>query len=249
MWHEGLSYKLKSYGISSPLLILIKSFLTNRFQRVVLNGQTSKWKNILAGVPQSSILGPIVFLIFINDIPEGIQSNIKIFADDTSIFSVLKDRISASITLNEDLYLISKWAYSWKMSFNPDPSKQATEIVFCKKRSDIQPPTLRCNNNMLAPTNSHKPLGMILDCKLNFKNHLSEKISKANKGIGIIRRLYKCLPRTSLVNIYRAFVRPHLDYGDIIYDNSSNATFSQNDRISSIQCSVSHYRCYSWFFS
>ena len=67
---------------------------------------------------------------------------------------------------------------------------------------------------------------MILDSKVNFKNHLSEKISKANKGIGTIRRLYKFLPRASLVNIYRAFVRPHLDYGDIIYDNSSNATFS-----------------------
>ena len=77
VWHEGLLYKLKSYGISGPLLILIKSFLTNRFQRVVLNGQTSNWKNILAGVPQGSILGPLLFLIFINDIPEGIQSKHK----------------------------------------------------------------------------------------------------------------------------------------------------------------------------
>ena len=226
MWREGLLFKLKSYGISGPLLILIKRFLTNRFQRVVLNAQTSNWKNILAGVPQGSILGPLLVLIFINDITEGIQSNIKIFADDTSIFSVMKDRISASVTLNEDLYLISKWAYSWKMSFNPDPSKQATEIVFSKKRSDIQLPTLRFNNNNLTPTNSHKHLGMILDSKLNFKNHLSEKISKASKGIGIIKRLY-FLPRASLVNIYRAFVVSHLDYGDIIYDNSSNATFSQ----------------------
>ena len=227
VWHEGLLYKLKSYGISGPLLILIKSFLTNRFQRVVLNGQTSNWKKILAGVPQGSIIGPLFFLIFINDIPDGIQSNIKVFADDTSIFSVMKNRISASVTLNEDPYLISEWAYSWKMSFNPDPSKQATEIVFSKKRSDIQLPALRFNDNILRPTNSHKHLGMILDSKLNFNNHLSEKINKANKGIGIIRRLYKFLPRASLINIYKAFVRPHLDYGDIIYDNSSNATFSQ----------------------
>ena len=83
------------------------------------------------------------------------------------------------------------------------------------------------NNNILTPSDSHKHLGLILDNKLNFKNHLSEKISKANKGLGVIKRLYKFLPRASLVNIYRAFVRPHLDYGDIIYDNSSNATFSQ----------------------
>ena len=227
VWHEGLLYKLKSYGISGPLLILIKSFLANRFQRVVLNGQSSCWKEILAGVPQGSILGPLLFLIFINDIPEGIQSNIKIFADDTSIFSVMKNSISASATLNEDLLLISKWAYSWKMSFNPDPSKQATEIVFSKKQSNIQLPALIFNNNILKPSDSHKHLGLILDKKLNFKNHLSEKISKANKGLGVIKRLYKFLPRASLVNIYRAFVRPNLDYGDIIYNNSSNATFSQ----------------------
>ena len=100
----------------------------------MINGQTSNWKNILAGVPQGSILGPLLFLIFINDIPEGIQSNIKIFADDTSIFSVMKDRINASVKLNEDLYLISKWAHSWKMSFNPEPSKRATDIVFSKKK-------------------------------------------------------------------------------------------------------------------
>ena len=94
----------------------------------------------------------------------------------------MKDRISVSVTLNEDLYLISKWAYSWKMSFNPDHSKQATEIVFSKKRSEIRLPTLRFNNNTLTPTNSHKHLSMILASKLNFKNHLSEKISKANNS-------------------------------------------------------------------
>ena len=228
VWHEGLLYKLKSYGIKGPLLILIKSFLTNRFQRVVLNGQTSNWKEILAGVPQGSILGPLLFLIFINDIPKGIQSNIKIFADDTSIFSVMKDKISASVTLNEDLNLISNWAYTWKMSFNPDLSKQAKEITFSKKQSNIQLPALTFNNSILSPTNSHKHLGMILDSKLNFRNHLSEKINKTNKGIGTIRRLlYNFLPRASLINIYKFFIRPHLDYGDIIYDNSSNVTFSQ----------------------
>ena len=83
------------------------------------------------------------------------------------------------------------------------------------------------NNSIISTKDSHKHLDMILDSKLNFNNHLCEKISKANKGIGIIRRLYNCLPRATLINIYKAFVGPHLDYGDIIYDNSSNSTFSQ----------------------
>ena len=93
---------------------------------MVLNGQSSNWKEILVAVLKDSILGPLLFLIFINDIPEEIQSNIIFFVNDSLIFSVMKDSIAASVTLNEDLYLISKWAYSWKMSFNPNPSKQAT---------------------------------------------------------------------------------------------------------------------------
>ena len=88
----------------------------------------------------------------------------------------MKDSISASITLNEDLHLISKWAYSWNMSFNPDPSKQATERDVSKKQSNNQLPALKFNDNILTPSDSHKHLGIILDRKLNFKNHLSEKI-------------------------------------------------------------------------
>ena len=108
VWHDGLLYMLKLYGINGQLLNLLKSFLTNRFQRVVRNnGQTSNWKEILSGVPQGYILGPLFLLVFINDTPDGIQSNIIFFADDTSIFSVMKDSIRASVTLNEDLNLIS----------------------------------------------------------------------------------------------------------------------------------------------
>ena len=139
----------------------------------------------------------------------------------------MKDSISDSVTLNEDLNLISNWAYTWKMSFNPDLSEQAKEITFYKKSCNTQLPALIFNNNILSPSDSHKHIGMILDSKLNFKCHLSEKISKANKGIGIIKRLYNFLPRATLVNIYKTFVRPHLDYGDVIYDNSSNETFCQ----------------------
>ena len=106
VWHEGLLFKLQSYGIQGPLLNLIKSFLSNRLQRVVLNGHCSTWEEVLAGVPQGSILGPLLFLIFITDLPDGLQSNAKIFVDDTSLFSVMIDSLRSSNLLNTDLALI-----------------------------------------------------------------------------------------------------------------------------------------------
>ena len=89
VWHEGLIFKLESIGISGNLLSLFKSFLSNRFQRVVLNGQCSSWSSVLAGVPQGSVLGPLFLLIFINDLPENLQSTVKLFADDTLLFSTV----------------------------------------------------------------------------------------------------------------------------------------------------------------
>ena len=130
VWYDGLIFKLKSYGVEGELLSLLKNYLQNREQRVVLNGQTSGWRKIDSGVPQGSVLGPLLFLIYINDLPDGIISMCKIFADDTSLFSKVLD-INKSVTeLNTDLEKISQWAYQWKMQFNPDPNKQANEIIF-----------------------------------------------------------------------------------------------------------------------
>ena len=123
VWHDGLLYKLRRMGICGKYFELIDSFLSDRFQRVLLNGQTSKWSQIKAGVPQGSILGPLLFLVYINDLPRGLTSNVKLFADDTSIFSVFRDSSSSSLSLNEDLFKISQWRYKWKMLFNPDASK------------------------------------------------------------------------------------------------------------------------------
>ena len=132
--------------------------MSNRLQRVVLNGNFSTWKEVLAGVPQGSILGPLFFLIFINDLPIGLQSNVKIFADDTSLFSVMFDILSSSNILNNDLALISDWAFQWKMSFNPDPSKQAAEVVFSSKSINTQLPSLTFNESTINPIKSHKHL-------------------------------------------------------------------------------------------
>ena len=100
------------------------------YQRVVLNGQSSKWQNVNTGVPQVSVLGPLFFLIYINDLPQGLHSDVKLFADDTSLFSVIHDVDASSTTLNNDLVKIQEWVYNWKMSFNLDKNKQAQEVIF-----------------------------------------------------------------------------------------------------------------------
>ena len=99
VWHEGLPYKLRSMGISGNLYKLLENYLSGRLQRVLLNGQTSSWRPVLAGVPQGSILGPLLFLIYINDLPNELKSNAKLFADDTSLFTLLKMKMKVLIFL------------------------------------------------------------------------------------------------------------------------------------------------------
>ena len=117
-------------------------FLKDRKQSVVLNGQNSTWVNVEAGVPQGSILGPLLFLIYINDLYENLVSNPKLFADDTSLFSVIFDKDLSAKNLNDDLNRINKWAFQWKMSFNPDPNKQAQEVIFSRKIQKSSQPSL-----------------------------------------------------------------------------------------------------------
>ena len=102
VWHDGLIYKLKRCGVSGQLLLLIQSFLKDRKQRTVLNGQSSNWGDISAGVPQGSILGPLFFLVYINDLAVGLKCNVKLFADDTSLFTVVEDSHTAANDMNHD---------------------------------------------------------------------------------------------------------------------------------------------------
>ena len=154
VWHDSIIFKMKQNGISGKVLNLLPNFLRNRKQRVVVNGQTSSWADVNAGVPQGSILGPLHFLIYINDLAAGLSSNAKLFADDTSLFSVIHDANTTAKELNNDLVKISRWAYQWKMSFNPDPSKQAQEVIFSRKTKKEYHPPLAFNNNNVSETNS-----------------------------------------------------------------------------------------------
>ena len=233
VWHDGLIYKIKSFGVTDTPLKLIENFLSNRYQRVVLNGQSSSWAEVSAGVPQGSVLGPLFFLMYINDLTCGLSLTTKLFGDDTSLLSVVHDVTQSTNELNDDLEKISDWAYQWKMAFNPDKSKQAQEVILsCKTQRVIHPPAI-FNNMPVVCSSCQKHLGLYLDEKLNFYNHIKETNSKANKVIDILRKLYNVLPRNSLITIYKSFVRPHLDYGAIIFDQPENESFCK--KIESVQ--------------
>ena len=144
VWHKGLLFKLSQNGISGNLLDLLSSFLSDRKQRVLLNGQTSEWRNVTAGVPQGSILGPLLFLIYINDLSGDLSSKAKLFADDTSLFSVTHDITTSANELNNDLKKISDWAFQWKMSFKQ--AKQAQEVIFSRKLKNVSRAPFVFNN-------------------------------------------------------------------------------------------------------
>ena len=127
VWHEGLLFKLQQNGISGSLLNLFQNYLNDRKQRVVLNGSFSEFTSIESGVPQGSIIGPLLFLIYINDLEINIKSNINFFADDTMLYSIVKDPNLSAIDLNHDLDVINKWAHQWKFEFNLDPLLRLNE--------------------------------------------------------------------------------------------------------------------------
>ena len=186
-----------------------------------------------AGVPLGSLLGPLFFLVYINDISSNLESDVKLFADDTSLFSSVTTPTLSATTLNNDLCKINQWAYQWKMSFNPDPTKQAQEIIFSKKLVAKNHPDLYFNQSKVKRVSAQKHLGLILDEKLNFNAHMKNTLDKVTKCIGILRKLRLYVPRHSLINMYKSFIRSQIEYADVVYDQPRNVTFC--DKIESIQ--------------
>ena len=183
--------------------------------------------DLLAGIPQGSILGPLLFLIYFNDLPNGLKTKAKLFADDTSLFTIVKDKNESANDLNNDLSLISEWAFHWKMHFNPDPHKPAQEVLFSKKKKVSIHPAISFNSIQVEKASYQKHLGLFLDEKLTFKHHIDNTLCKVSKGIAVIKRLRHVLPGKSLLTIYKVFLRPLIDYGDIIYDQPHNSSFCE----------------------
>ena len=134
----------------------------------------------------------------------------------------MKDKGNSNSQTNFDLAKISKRAFPWKMFFNPDPNKQAREVCFSNTRNKRKYPTFHFNSAKIQVADSQKHLGLVLDSKLNFNEHIESKIIKYIKIIGLIKKLSQILSRKNLLTIYKSFIRPNLDYADTTYDKPLN---------------------------
>ena len=208
--HERLLIKLAAYGVQGNLLNWIRQFLSGRKQRVVINGQKSTWANVTSGIPQGSVLGPVLFVIFINDLPSVIQSIARIFADDTKMFRSLKTPADA-LTLQEDISNLQKWSKTWQLSFNETKCKVLHLGPSNPNHNYIM------NGITLESLEKEKDLGIIIDSKLKFHTHTAAVISKANQILAVIKKTFLSLDSTTLPMLYKSLVRPHLEYGNCIW--------------------------------
>ena len=147
-----------------------------------------------------------MFLIYVNNLSDGLKSECKIFADDTSLFSVVHNIKTSASDLNEELEKIGNWAFKWKMNFLPDPNKQAQEIIFSRKKTVSLHPVVHFDNRPVKSTQIHKHLGMMLDSNLSYEHHIKSILNKVNKTIGPLRKFNLILSRHSLITIYKTFI-------------------------------------------
>ena len=216
VWHRGLLFKLRRMGISGSLLSWFSSYLDQRKQRVAIEGCLSDILFVKAGVPQGSILGPLLFLMYINDIVEDIGSYIKLFADDTSLYMIVEDPNSTADLMDADLRKIHSWAKQWLVKFNANKTE---ELIISRKTKPPIHPQLSMDNTPVNRVTQHKHLGLIFNNQCTWHEHICEITAKAWKRIHILRSLQFQLDRRSLQILYFSYIRPILEYGDIIWDN------------------------------
>ena len=186
MWYRGLLHKLAGIGCSEFIIKWFSSYLSDRRQRVMLKGQTSYWASVLAGVPQGSILRPLLFLIYINDFVSYIGCSIRLFADDTSLYIVVECPNTAANLLNSDLQTINKWAEDWLVIFNA--IKTLSTIISRKLISILHPP-LFMNDIQLRETEKHKHLGLTFTNDCDWSTYVVNIATKASTRLNLMRSL------------------------------------------------------------
>ena len=203
--HEKLLLKVEALGITGNTARWIASWLHDRKQRVLVNGASSPWLPVASGVPQGSVLGPVLFIIYINDIDVGLNNFISKFADDTKIGNTIitdEDRIK----LQQDLNRIAEWSSNWQMPFNVGKC-QVLHVGNSNNRYEYE-----MNGRKINTSNSVKDLGITLSRDLKFSQHCSEAAKKANRMLGFIKRNFTFMSSDIIIPLYKSLVRPHLEY-------------------------------------
>ena len=184
--HLKLLFKLSQHGVKGNTLNWIRAFLLGRTQAVVLEGERSSEVPVTSGVPQGSVLGPLLFLLYINDLPQNIQSQVRLFADDTAVYLTVSSFKDVNI-LQADLDTLQEWERTWDMEFNPGKC-QVLQIT--RSKQPLQP-QYTLHGQVLESVDSAKYLGVTISQDLNWNNHINNIIGKANRTFGFVKRNVK----------------------------------------------------------
>lgn len=217
--HERLLHKLKGYGVGGKLLSWIRAFLSNRQQRVVVEGSASDWIDVTSGVPQGSVLGPLLFIVYINDLPDCVQSQVKIFADDTKLYAKV-DQVSSIELLQADIDQVKAWSSDWLMPFNQDKCV----VLHIGNNNPLH--RYQISDTSLEATDTERDLGVIVDSDLKFRQQAATSVSKANRVLGVIRKAFANIDTSTIPVLYKTLVRPLLEYG-----NACWGPFNRADQI------------------
>lgn len=209
--HEKLLQKLHFYGIRGTTLNWIKDFLDNRTQSVLLNGSNSDNIPVSSGVPQGSVLGPILFLSYINDLPDHVRSRVRLFADDTAMYLAL-DAKNDSETLQKDLKSLESWEKLWDMSFNPSKC----QVIHVTRRKDPFETVYHLHGCILESVPSSKYLGVTISEDLRWTDHINNISKKANQTLGFLKRNIRVHNRDLKSTAYKTLVRPQLEYASTV---------------------------------
>ena len=224
--HHRLILQLTKYGVQGNILNWVQDYLRNRTQKVRVNGCYSKTSPVLSGVPQGSVLGPALFLIFVADVADIVKNFISLYADDTKLFSYIldsQDSLHTHLSIQEDINILCQWSDSMQMSFNVDKchrlhmgSGNINYNYTLPKMSNVKKTQSATSYTYTFHPLKHvlneKDLGVTVDEKLNFKLHISQKIAKANTMIYLVKHYFKHLDTEMLKLLYKSLIRPHLEY-------------------------------------
>ena len=219
VWHRGLIHKLKKYGIKGNLLAWFENYLYMRHQSVSINNTRSSSEFITAGVSQGSVVGPMLFLIYINDISEALSGIARLFADDTSLSFSSADPAEIERILNQDLSKLSAWAKIWLVIFNAT----TTEVMITSNIYFDYDIRLSMDNIILKIVETHKHLGIVLASNNKWSAHIDTIIQSAAKQVSFLRKLKYRFSKATLNKVYCTYIRPLLEYASEVWDGCNQA--------------------------